>query len=668
MSRRRILNISLFIITAVIISLIVPTYSTFNYNFKLGQKWESDNIIATFDFPIYKTSEHYNSDIKRVTLNYIPIFNIDTTITNNALNIVHSKYELKNSTDKKSSLKGQLIHDTLSDILAIGIIDTTSNLGNNNIIKLISDGSVRSTTIQNLYTSQRAITELCNVLREHDLLTEMDSYDIKDIAIPNIFYNNDINQANKETEIEKVSKTKGFIPSGTTILGRGEVIDIEKISTLNSYKNEFSKRKLNGSGLSSYIGYLMYVLVIMILSYISLSNSRLRVMGEFKNVLFILLLYVASIIALATCAKNYSDYIYVIPFIIVPLYLSAFYNTRIAIHQYIYLLLICSLLTPRPIEFIATQFLGGIVAVLILKSNYRRQSIVWAVCGAFGTYAVTYLAISLLSQDINNLDYYNILWLFTNAMLVMVLYQLLFVVEKTFGFVTRITLYDLCDTNRPLLKLLATTAPGTFQHSIQVANLCEQAAKDIKANYFLARAGALYHDIGKMLNSEMFIENSLANSEPHKGLTPLESVLIIKNHVTDGVVLAKKHGLPNVLVEFVESHHSDSLIYYFYRQELDNVGEANIDIEDFKYPGPKPVSKEATICMICDSIEAASRSLGQYNDQSIQKLINDIISNQIKDGLMDNSMLEIRDIKIIKESLRNSLINIYHSRIAYPKR
>ena len=664
MKHRRILNISLFIITAVIISLIVPSYGTFNYNFKLGQEWEGDNITAVFDFPIYKTTEQYDKDIQKITANYVPIYNIDTTISNNVLNQIYTKYELAD----KPNQKGTLIYDAFSKILAIGIIDTTNNFGKNNIIKLISDGQIRSITTHNLYTQSKAVEEITTLLTNDSLLTEIDAYQINDMAIPNIFYNNQINKINKDTEINKASKTKGFIPSGTTLLNKGEIIDINAISTLNSYKNEFQKRELNGSGLSAYIGYLLYALIIMILSYVTLGNFRIKVMGELKNVLFILILYLASIIVLASFTENYGDYIYIIPFIIAPLYISAFYNTKMAIHQYIYILLICSLLTPKPIEFIAINFFGGVVAVLIIKSRYRRQSIVWAVCGAFVTYGITYLAISLLSQDMSNFNYYNILWFFANAMFAMVLYQLLFVIEKTFGFVTKITLYDLCDTNRPLLKLLATTAPGTFQHSIQVANLCEKAAKDINANHFLARAGALYHDIGKMENSAMFIENNVLTSQPHKDLTPKESAAIIKNHVSDGVVLAKKHGLPNVLVEFIESHHSDSLIYYFYRKELDNSEIDIVDILDFQYPGPKPVSKEATICMICDSVEAASRSLEQYNDETIQKLIDDIISNQIKDGLMNDSMLEISEIKIIKKSLTNSLVNIYHSRIAYPKR
>lgn len=664
---RKTINISLFIITAVIISFIVPTYSTFNYKFELGQTWKSEDISASLDFPIAKTLKEYETDVENYLVNYIPIYELDTLVTKKILNGIISQYDIGTSDDKTATLNGLIIYNTMEDILSIGIIDSVGNRTGKNIIKLISNGSIEPRSIRNLYTYDTALEKIVKELNRSSNPTALELLELNDLVYSNVIYNNSINIINEQKEVDKISKTKGFIPKGSVILTNGEKIDAKKLNILDSYRDEIYTKGSTGLSLLSYFGYLMYVVIIMILSYFSLKNFRADVMDKLKNVLFLLLLYIVSISVMAIVTKHSSLNIYIFPFIIIPLYISAFYSTKMSVSQYMYLLLIASVMAPKPIEFILINFLGGVVAILVMQSSYRRHIILQASLCALLTYITIYASLCLMTGDYASFSQ-NLIGFGINSVLVIILYQFLFVIEKTFNFVTNITLFDLCDTNRPLLRDMAIKAPGTFQHAIQVANISESAAKSIGANHLLARTGALYHDIGKMLNPEMFIENSIANNQAHINLTAKQSAEIIKNHVVNGTTLAKKHNLPKVVVEFIESHHSDSLIYFFYRKELDEVGIENIDETDFRYPGPKPVSKEASICLIVDGIEAASRSMEVYTEQSISDLIQNIISNQINDGLLSDSALEIKDIQLIKESIRQSLMNVYHSRIAYPKR
>lgn len=670
MNKKTKLNISLFLVTAIIISFIVPNYSTFSYNFQLGQTWKGDNIIATVDFPVEKTNQEYEYDVEKHLENYIPIYELDTIISKNILQHIALQYDVIDTDDKIESNNkqhGNIVYQTIENILKIGIIDSVGNISGKNIVKIISNGTIKYESIKNLYSYQQVIKKIQEELSKYGQIASVEILKLNDIIRPNIKYNNSINQINKQKEIDKIAKTKGFISKGSPLIVKSEKIDKNKFHILESYKTELYKQGAIDFSFISYFGYLIYVIIIMLLSFFSLKSVKKGVMINLKNILFLVFLYLISVLIMAIVAKQTSISTYAVPLVIVPLYISAFFNTKIAIQHYIYILLITSMLTPEPIEFITINFLGGMVATIILKSTYRRHVIMKASLGAFLTFIITHTSMCMITGDYSNYIETS-LWLTANAVMVVMLYQFLFLIEKTFNFVTNITLFDLCDTNRALLKELSLKAPGTFQHSIQVANLSENAAKAIGANHLLAKTGALYHDIGKMLNPNMFIENISSGKKAHTGLTPKQSAEIIKSHVAEGAILAKKNNLPEVVIEFIERHHGNSLIYFFYRNEVDAVGVENIDEADFRYNGPKPVSKEASICMICDSVEAASRAIDEYTEESISATIESVLSTQIKNGLLSDSSLEIKDIKKIKESLKASLINTYHSRIAYPQK
>lgn len=669
---KKSINIILFIATAIIITLMMPSGGVFKYNFHFGQVWNSDPITAPFDFPLLKTTQEYQDDINKYEKSYIPIYSIDSSISKKTLSIISSYFSLSDSSDNSAKkVSGQIIYNSLKDIYNRGIIDNQeSNLSYNNLIRVVKGDNLKKMSIHNVYTIESAKNRIIDSLKTRNIpYTTYSSYPISDFISSNMVYDIALNDNIKSVEIGKISKTKGFISKGSIILKDNETIDQSSLNKLNSFQKEFNKKGGVSKSYLSLFGKFIFILILMILSFFSLKNFRADVMEKTKNVMFLLILYILTAAVTIFITQKTNINIYAIPFVIVPFYIAAFYSSKMSVHQYIYVLLIASLMATAPFEFIVINFLSGIVGILIIKHSYKRTTIMLAVAATMLTYMIIYVVINIISSgNLSSIEPRMFMWFVINAGSLYVLYQLLFLIEKIFNFITRITLFELCDTNGTLLSEMAKTAPGSFQHSLQVANLVQEAAKSIGANDMLARTGALYHDVGKTVNPMFFIENnSSLEKKPHEMLSAKESARIIKGHVTEGVILAKKHKLPEVIMEFITSHHGDSLIYFFYRKELDS-SNGTIDIEDFKYPGPRPKSKEAVICMMADAIEAASRSLTDYSEESITQLIDDIIENQIKENQYSDSALKFRDISKVKASFKKTLMNIYHGRIAYPKR
>lgn len=670
--QKKFVNITLFIVTAIIITLMMPSGGVFKYKFNFGQVWNSAPIVAPFDFPLLKTSQEYQEDIRNYEKSYIPIYKIDTSISEKTLSIVSGYFSLSDSSDHSIKKRaGQILYTSLKEIYNRGIINNQdSNLSYNNLIRVVKGNEIKTMSISNVYTIESAKKQITESLITSKIpYQDYSLYPIADFISSNMVYDIALNESVKSTEIGKISKTKGFVSKGSIILNDNETIDNTSLNRLNSFQKEFNRKGGVSKSYLSVFGTFVFILILMVLSFFSLKNFRADVMEKTKNVLFLVILYLLTAAITMFITQETNINIYAIPFVIVPFYIAAFYSSKMSVHQYIYVLLIVSLMAPAPFEFVVINFLSGIVGILIIKHSYKRRTIMLAVATTLLTYIVLYCVVNMISSgNFDGIEPRMFMWFVINAGSLYVLYQLLFLIEKIFNFVTRITLFELCDTNGTMLSEMAKKAPGSFQHSLQVANLAQEAAKSIGANDLLARTGALYHDIGKTINPMFFIENnSSLEAKPHEELPPRESAKIIKGHVIDGVNLAKKHKLPEVVIEFITSHHGDSLIYFFYRKELDACQGA-VDMEDFKYPGPKPQTKEAVICMMADAIEAASRSLADYSEESITKLIDEIITNQMSDGQYSDSVLRFRDIDKIKASFKKTLMNIYHGRVAYPKR
>ncbi len=374
-------------------------------------------------------------------------------------------------------------------------------------------------------------------------------------------------------------------------------------------------------------------------------------------------------VGLTRAASNHEAVsVYVIPFVLVPIFLKTFFDIRYALFVHMVTLLLAGFWVPNSYQFVLMNFLAGLVGVLSLRSYYKRGILFYTALFVLASYTVIYVILTLLQEgDFGQINWINVLWLGGNSLLILTVYPLIFLFERVFGFLSDATLFELSDTNQPLLRILAETAPGTFQHSMQVASLAEEAVMKVGGNTLLIRAGALYHDIGKMENPQYFIENLHEGSNPHNELDERSSARLIIDHVIKGVEIAKKHKLNETIIDFIRTHHGTGTVQYFYRSYLNTNPDEEVDINEFRYPGPKPSSRENAILMMADSVEAASRTLKEYTRESISDLVENIISRQAAEEQFTEADITFANITQIKEIFKNRLTNIYHSRIAYPE-
>ncbi|HSL85536.1 MAG TPA: HDIG domain-containing protein, partial [Bacteroidales bacterium] len=400
-----------------------------------------------------------------------------------------------------------------------------------------------------------------------------------------------------------------------------------------------------------------------------LFNFRFEVLDSTHKTFFIILIILLFFIITRLVTYVPNDAVYLIPFAIVPVVIRTFYDSRLALFVHLVLIMLAAFIVPNSFEFIFMSFIAGVVAIFSLSTIYRRSKLFFTALMVFLAYSVVYFGIGILQEgSFANMKWSNYMWFAGNGILLMLSYPLIFIFEKTFRFLSDATLFELSDTNQPLLRRLAEGAPGSFQHSLQVANLAEEAAREIGANHLLVRTGALYHDIGKINNAEYFIENQPEGFSPHDRLDPLASSRLIIKHVVEGVEMAKKYKLPSPIIDFIQTHHGTTIVYYFYKKYLDqNPRDTNME-KEFGYPGPNPFSKETAIVMMADAVEASSRSLSNYSDENISELVERIIYLQEQDGQFANTPLTYKDISDIKNVFIKRLSNIYHARIAYPAR
>jgi hypothetical protein len=410
------------------------------------------------------------------------------------------------------------------------------------------------------------------------------------------------------------------------------------------------------------------VLLFMGLLFTFMYIYRLDILHQFSKLSF-MLLFLVTIVFFTNFINTFPNLsIYLVPFAIFPIIIRTFFDSRTAIFTLFIATILTGFYAPNNYEFVLMQFSAGVVAVFSLNKMHRRVHLVMAAFWVFLTYAIIYTALHVIYEG--NLASYNfkmLQWFVLSSVLLLLVYPLIFIFEKMFGFVSDVTLIELADTNQPLLRKMAEEAPGTFQHSMQIANLSEEIILKIGGNPFLIRAGALYHDIGKIATPEFFIENQVVGINPHDKMNYQKSAEIIIDHVKKGVKMAKKHKLPLSLVEFIATHHGTTKAQYFYLKHQEENPDKKVDDGSFIYPGPLPRSKEAAVVMIVDGIEAASRSLKEKTKENIQELVNNMVDQKIKNKQLEESDLTFRDIKIIKETLLNKLMNIYHVRIEYPK-
>ncbi|MCC8087797.1 MAG: HDIG domain-containing protein [Rikenellaceae bacterium] len=664
-SRQLLVTGTLFFLAAIIVTLLIPVEGHYMERYNVGEVWQGENLNAPFDFPIAKSETEILNDRRNVERTSIPVYSYDSSafnfarqslvvtiddpvISNRAVRIAEFIYS--------KGIMPNLDVVSAPDDAGLTYIRTDKN----SLLETVSTGEVFTVASAKRYFRE----QFYQYFPEDSTVFNSDSF-----ILPNLIYNESLTEALKQRELRNVATTKGIVHANELIVAHNQVIDQEIYNKLSSLKAEYEKR-LGGTDnfYMMFTGHFIVVLLIFFITFLFFYYFKNTFINKRKNALFILMLFILMVGLCSIVTKNEHLSVYIIPFAIVPVYIMTFFDYRMSVYEYTTILLLCSLIVPKPVEFFFINFIAGIVAMFIINRSYRRERIFMAAGAILLSNCVSYISINLIQYgEINSINWINFVWFGVNAILFLGMYQLIYLMEKIFGFVSDVTLLELCDTNQKLLLELAHKAPGTFQHTLQVANLSEAAATAIEANPLLARTGAMYHDIGKINNPAFFIENNRGAFNPHDELKPRESAKIILRHVTDGVALAKKERLPQVITDFISGHHGDSLVYYFYCKERTETGREP-DKKDFRYHGPKPVSKEVSICMITDAVEAASHSLTEYTNESIDALVDRVVEMKINEKELSASLLSFNDISKIKNVLKEKLYSIYHTRVAYPDR
>ncbi|RIH62786.1 HDIG domain-containing protein [Mariniphaga sediminis] len=668
-----------FLFTSVLLFLVMPGEPRFKYEYQKGFPWNHENLVAPFDFAILKTPAEIEKEKTEQLESVIPYFSFDTTLVNQKLNLLKSDWQAM--TDSMENPQPEIFTEAESairDIYKIGILarsaETYPELTGKEELKKRAGNTVSKIQTEKIYSEKSAYNELNNTFRElagkypgaKDLLLKLKP---EKFIVSNLSYDSGTTQKEKDEAVKNISATRGMLQTGERIILEGEIVNDEKFQILESLKASYESER--GEGIDRYIvsfGKGTLTVIFMVLLFTFLYIYRFDILNRFSKLSF-LLLFLVSIIFLSIFIDSFPNlHIYLVPFAIFPIVVRTFFDSRTAIFTMIIASLITGFFAPNNYEFVLLQVTAGVVAVFSLNKMHRRGHLIMAAIWVLLTYSLVYISLELVHEgDFLSVNYKTMQWFVLSSILILLVYPLVFIFEKIFGFVSDVTLIELSDTNQPLLRKLAEEAPGTFQHSMQIANLAEEIILKIGGNPFLVRAGALYHDIGKIARPEFFIENQAVGINPHDKMDHLKSAEIIINHVKNGVRMAKRHKLPEALVEFIATHHGTTKAQYFYLKHQEENPDTKVDEASFIYPGPLPRTKEAAVVMIVDGIEAASRSLPEKTLENLKGLTDKMIDQKIRDKQLEQSDLTFRDIKIIKETLLNKLVNIYHVRIEYPK-
>ena len=684
---RQIIRVLYFVASIIIIVSFLPREGKFKYEFQKGKPWMHEDLIAPFDFPIYKTENEILAERNEILKNFKPIFDYDTSSARNTINILRSDFLTAWSLSQLNIIKSepsnvfiQKFESVIQNIYDKGIVNpsviTEINLENNANITMLINTLAYETPLSSIYTPQSAANFFVNEINEFaseqlfmneaEILT---SLAIQKYFTPNLTYNKQTTEKIKLEILSSISLTEGLIQTGERIVNRGEVVNEQSFKVIESLKKEFeTKVGLLGNTAMVTFGQTLLVLVLFLVLYLFMYNFRREILDDDRKTIFILLLVTTMTILSSFVLKRNVISIYLLPFAIIPIFVRTFYDSRLALFIHLVTVFLVGFFAPNGFEFVFIHFIAGVVAIISLTNFYRRGKLFLSVSLILLTYWVLYTGIVTIQEGtplkVNPL---TLAWFAGNALLLLASYQLVYIFEKVFGFLSDATLMELSDTNQELLRQLAEVAPGTFQHSLQVASLTETAINKIGGDAMLARTGALYHDIGKMNNPFYFVENQSPEFNPHKNIDFEESAEIIIKHVSDGVALAKKHRLPNQIIDFIRTHHGNTKVQYFYRLFKDKYPDAQQEFEKFSYPGPKPFSRETAVLMMADSIEAASRSLKSYSHSTIENLVDTIINHQQLDDQFSEANITFRDITELKQVFKKKLLNIYHARIEYPK-
>jgi len=665
-------KVLLFFSTTFLIVYLFPKSGKFKYNFDKGKPWQSENLYAPFDFAIKKSTEELNKEQTIISQNSPVYFEIDPEVKPSVFKAYQEKFNLAipDSIIKNGDKIYDLGQTILERIYAFGVLDEDYNYASDKTAILIESQTQKGTAQFSNFTNLNLFRDITEQELEKSGLSKYGPNLISvyfDIVKPNITLNKSFTENALQEELGKISPTRGSIDRGTLIISKGEIVDSVRFNVLKSLQSEYESQVWSKSSYNWIVfAYTLLVALTLLMLLLFLRKYRIEVFQDNTKVTFIFF-NILLMILLTTLVINYnSKYVYVVPLCVLPLVFKAFFDARLGLFAHVLTVLLLGFIVPNSYEYMFLQIIAGIVTILTVSELYKRANLFISVGQITLIYIISYFAFFVIHEGSAVDLKFETFGLFVLCGLATLFVQpLIYIYEKLFGLVSDVSLLELSDTNTKLLKELSNKAPGTFHHSLNVANLAEASANEIGANAMLVRVGALYHDIGKMKNPTYFTENQSTGINPHDELSPKESSKVIIDHVINGIEIAKKNNLPDRVIDFIRTHHGTSLVYYFYSKEKEM--DEDLDKEVFRYPGPRPFSKETAILMMCDSVEAASRSLKEPSTPKIDKFVESIVGKQMESGQFLNANITFKEIQSIKKVIKIKLANIFHLRIEYPE-
>lgn len=687
-----IFRLFLFFFSLILILYLFPRQAKFKYEFTKGKPWLHETIIAPFDFSILKSESDLDKEKEIVKSQHLSLYNFNKNIfdikaedfinkfeekwsenkgTNKDLrftfkNLFKNRKKLANN--KKNNL-ASFGYNFLNEIYSVGIIQLNSSVDNQNYDRILlkNDLIAEKRDVKDFYTVSTAANKINLISKltndEYNFLVPLLLSSIEQ----NILYDKYSSDELLSNDLSNINSERGLIVSGQIIINKGELIDFEKYQILLSLKKKYEGKTWKKSSFFLVLfGQFILVGISLLILWLFLRQYRSTVLENTTKISMILFLIILMVFSSTIVLSFAPSWIYLIPFCISPIILKAFFDNRIALFVHLITILILGFIMPNGFEFVFLQFIAGIISILTVLKMYTRVQLFTSVIKIMGAYLLVYVALSIThAASFNEIEGLKLLQFTISGALTIFAYPIVFLFEKLFLLVSDVSLLELTDTNSPLLRRLSDEAPGTFQHSLQVANLAEMGALEIGANALLIRAGAIYHDIGKLKNPLFFIENQSSKFNPHDEIEYVESAQIIIDHVLDGIEIAKENNLPDELIDFIRTHHGTTTVEYFHKQFINNLTEENLDESMFIYPGPKPFSKETAILMMADASEASARSLKNPTSDNIDDLIESVINKQISNEQFVNADITFKEITQLKKLFKNKLVNIHHARIEY---
>ena len=666
--KNKTIVISLLVLSVVLIAttLFFCQEQDTTFSYEVGKPWLHSRLEADFQFDIEldeATRKHITDSVNQ---NFSKIYTMDRKRGEQQLALLFKALQGKPGSQALIQAVGELYSDGIVDNDAANDIRAGKQLR-----FMVGNNELQVVDATNMRTVRQAYAWLTDSLKGNATLQEaLRAIDISNYLVPNMKVDVEENEKWLGEDLRHALRSPGTVQQGEAIIARGEIVTSQKASAIQSYQNELQRRakQRNVDESLSLMGQVLIVAILILAFYYFMKMLRRQVFASTRQMVFLITFITVFVIAVFLCVKFKYIMLYVIPFGLVPIIVSSFFDDHTSFFVHIVTMLICSLIAvSHQAEFIIMQFLAGIIAIISVKELTKRTQLVQCAASIFLAYCITYVAMMLIVDGgFDNLDKRYFVYFLVNCVILSFAFLIIPIVEKLFGFTSSMTLLELADINNPLLRQLSTNCPGTFQHSLQVANLAGEAALKIGANLQLVRAGALYHDIGKTKNPAFFTENQIGEN-PHDHLVkPEDSAKIVIGHVTNGLKIAEDADLPKVIRDLIVQHHGKGVTRYFYFKAKEASPDQEIDKTPFTYPGPNPQTKEAAILMMADACEAATKSMADHSEEAIAAMVGKIIDSQVAEGLLREAPISFRDVETIKALFVERLRTAYHMRVSYP--